>query len=298
MTDGQCVIGQREHAAHVGYLCRGHLEKLGGILRDIEDEALHLDARPSMAIRTGSGGGSLASERSPARLDVLVHNDPRSRLAGTRLPGPACPQCWHDSCTDIRAWLDAYDAGAGELRSILDVLGSWAALVREERDFVPPDTVTLTGERDLLSRQLEWVAEQPWVDEAYDDLRKLLVQLKGSNGTNPVRKKAVGICPTLLDEGECGGRLWPNEERGDVICDHCSRLFAPEELRHLGQMLIRQGYVEVFRAEWFTGVPAGTIRRWVAEGRCTSEKDGAKLMVQITEVEQLRDRGKRRSVAS
>lgn len=281
--------------ADLGHSCRGHFERLGTMLREVEDQAAILSAAPSMQQRSGPGGGAPAFTRAPARLDVLVHNDRRSVPAGERPPGPACATCWHGSCIDIRAWIDAYDARATDQLSILDVLHSWARLVREERALSEPDEVTVMSERAVLTRWLEWIVEQDWIDEAYADIRNLLAQLKGVNGTAELRPKSVGLCPTLLEDGECGGRLWPDEGRGEVTCGHCGRIFDRGELRHLGEMLIRQGYVEVFRAEWFTGVPAGTIRRWVAEGRITSQKDDRKLMVAITEVEQIRDRKKRRT---
>lgn len=273
MNDARCVIGEKPHAADVGYLCDNHFTRLGAMLRDIEDQAALLDAQPSMAQRSDRGGG-LASHRAPARLDILVHNDPRH---GTGMSE------------------DAEDAlAAGSTLSILGVLHAWARVVREDRALAQPATVTISGERDLLTRQIPWLAEQSWIDEAFAELRDLVAQLRRQNGTNALRKKPVGVCPTLFEDGECGGRLWANDQRGEVTCDLCGRVFEPAELRHLGMMLVNQGYVEVFRAEWFTGVPAGTIRRWASEGRCTSQKDGKKLLVQIAEVEQLRDRRKRR----
>jgi hypothetical protein len=279
VSETNCVIGSKPHAADVGYLCRHHLEELGRILRDVEDEAVHLSAVPSMQQSSGSRGGTLASHRAPARLDVVVANDHRR---GTGIPLSGEPDPW----------------GMDDTPSVLNTLHSWARVVREDRVLSVPASITVTGERDLLSRQLDWISEQLWVDELVDELRKLLMALRRINGTNALRKKSVGVCPTLLEDGECGGRLWPNDERGDVTCELCGRLFEPSELRLLGKMLIQQGYVELFRAEWFTGVPAGTIRRWVSEGRCTSEKDGRKLMVQVTEIARLRDRRKTRRVAS
>lgn len=287
-----CIICTTEREATHGYLCTGHFERLARMLRDVELEACLLDARPSMAIRTGSGGGSLASERSPVRLDVLALLDRRTYRYEKPSIGPWCPDCWHGTCVAMRAWDDAINARATEAMSVLETLHGWARLIREERDLTPPETVTISGERDLLTRQLDWLADQSFIDEPYRDIRQLLGQLKGVNGTNELRPKMVGVCPTLLETGECGGRLWPNDDRGEVVCDNCDRIFGFEELRHLGDMLIRQGYVEVFRAEWYTGVPAGTIRRWVSEGRCTSEKQGKKLAVRIGEIETLRDRRK------
>lgn len=184
MSEGRCVIGQRKHAATIGYVCEHHLQRLGQILREIEDEATMLSPVPSMQIR-GGGGGTLASQRAPVRLDVIVHTD-RRRGTGK-------------SETDDDA------LAAGPTLPILDVLGSWARIVREERELTDPDTVTITGERDVLSRHLTWVAAQPWVDEAYSDLATLLSQLKGSNGTRPERP--VGRCWHPNGDEECGGAI-------------------------------------------------------------------------------------------
>jgi hypothetical protein len=275
----RCVICTEERQAIHGLLCTPHFERVASWLHEIEVEAAYLSPMKSMQIASGNRGAGLASHRSPARLDVIVARD---RRRGTGIPLVGEPDPW----------------GFDDTASILDTLHSWARVVREERDLASPDHVTILSERRTLSAQLDWICEQPWVDEMVDELRALRRQLKASNGTNEIRKKAVGICPTLLEEGECGGRLWPDDARGHVTCDTCDRVFVPEELRHLGEMLIRQGYVEVFRAEWFTGVPAGTIRRWVAENRCTSEKDGRKLMVQVSEIAELNARRKKRPVAS
>jgi hypothetical protein len=271
-----CVICNTDRPATYGFVCIQHHERVAQWLHEVEVEAAILSPVKSMQVASGNRGAGLASERSPVRLDAIVMRD-RRRGTGTPISGEQDP------------W--GFDATP----SILDVLGSWARLVREERDLAGPERVTVTSERRTLSTQWDWICGQAWVDEFVSELRNLRSALKASNGTSEPRRKAVGLCPTLLDDGECGGKLWPDEKRGDVVCASCDRVFVPDELRHLGEMLIRQGYVEVFRAEWFTGVPAGTIRRWVAEGKCTSEKDGRKLMVQIGEIEQLRDRNKRRS---
>jgi hypothetical protein len=222
-----CVICTTEREATHGYLCTAHFERLAGALRDIEDQAASLDPVPSMAQRSGSGGGTLASHRAPARLDVLVHTDRRSRPAGARRPGPACSECWHDTCTDIRTWLDAYDAHALDTLAVLDVLHSWARITREERALADPQTVTVTGERDTLTRQLEWIAAQPWVDEMYADTQTLLGQLVTINRTGPDRP--VGRCylPAATEDGTCGGHIWRTEQPAMPwvsLTDRCTRI--------------------------------------------------------------------------
>jgi hypothetical protein len=174
------------------------------MLRDIEDQAALLDLRPSMAIRSGSGGGSLASHRAPANLDVIVANDSRR---GTGRIG----------------YEDADPWGLDDTASVLDVLHSWARIVREERELSQPAHVTVSGERDCLTRNIDWLAEQPFIDETYNDVRSLLWQLQRTNKTQDERP--AGTCFLLNDTGVCGGRIWRKEEAREVwsiAADRCT----------------------------------------------------------------------------
>ena len=208
---GRCVIGEKVHSASHGHLCQRHLEQAGTMLREIEDQAAMLTAVPSMAIRNGSRGGSPAFERAPARLDVLVHTDPRH---GTG-----------------RSEEEDDELAAGETLSILNTLYSWARVVREERDLSPVLPITITGERDTLTRNLEWVAEQDWVDEFHADIRKLAGQLKAQNGTAP--EKPVGRCYVLTDGVECSGPIWIDSAMGHAHCGRCRATWDGHEIARL-----------------------------------------------------------------
>ena len=243
---GRCVLCTNR--ADVGYLCGGHLERLAAMLRDIEDEAVHLDARPSMAIRTGSGKGSLASERAPARLDVLAFLHPQTRQwtrdeqprytpPAPKAFGPWCLFCDHETCTAWRAGRrrdlhdDEHDAGSDRLMSILGVLNGWARVVREERDLAEPEQITITGERDLLSRHLDWCAAQPWIDEMFGELRQLRAALKSLNGTED--DKPVGRCYLLIDGEECAGPIWMDQAAGHAHCGRCKNTWDGEQVARL-----------------------------------------------------------------
>lgn len=270
-----CPIGHRPHRAHDGMLvCAHHYDLLGQTLTDIETHAELLDTQPSLAIRLDSSGGGLASQLAPVNLDKVVARDGRRGAAGLGRQ-------------------DADPLAHDDTPSAIETLHSWARVVREERQLTDTGPVTVASERRTLTFHLDWIARQPWVDEAWSELRHLRTHLMALNHDADERVRSVGSCPTLTSDGECGGRLWPNEDDGSVRCGRCRRIFPREELRHLGDVLIKQGYVELFRAEWYTGVPSSTLRRWVSEKRLTIERNGRRLLVQIVEVEQVRDKLRR-----
>lgn len=262
-----CVIGDRPHPRQDGMLiCEWHRQELSRILRHIEDEAVHLSVVPSLAVRYDSGSGSSAPafERAPLRLEARSLIDWRRGTGVTR----------HDRELDETGW--------DETMSVLETLHWWARLVREERKILPPtvtvvldrgprdprasgpvcdrlcghdscgpwitDTVlapaTVTGERALLTLQLDWITRQPWVDEMHTQLTELLAQLHRANNSLEVH---VGTCGTLRPDGNlCDGKVWhvlvkpdgrvvqgdrasgPDDEPG-FRCSSCRRVWTGTE---------------------------------------------------------------------
>jgi hypothetical protein len=283
----RCVITDREHEAHHGYLCDGHYERLRATLREIEFEAEHLDAAPSMAVRLGNGHSGLASERANGRLNVVAMNDKRTTPHHARPAGPSCPTCWHDTCIVIRRWQDAYDAQAVELMSVLGTLHQWGRIVREERDMSGPERITITGERDWLDRQLVWCGEQPWIDELYDDMHKLLRQVQALNATGP--DKAYCTCPVITGGQPCRGEVWVHDELqpvwrrywdrcaatweqapGAAVCNTCGASWAsPAEKARLKRM-VSDAADELSRPCTEDGEPMLTAEELVAQGLASS----------------------------
>lgn len=263
---GRCVVGSKVHSASHGYLCDAHAQRLRATLRAIEDEAEHLDAVPSMAIRLGSGHSGLASERANGRLTVVAMDDKRTTAHGPRPAGPACHECWHDTCMIIRRWQDALDSQALEIMSVLGTLHGWGRVVRDERKMSGPEHVTISGERDWLDRQLPWCCEQPWIDDMYDDLTKLLGQIQGANSTGP--DKPYSACPVITDAGHCHGEVWVHDELqpvwrrypdrcsrtweqapGAAVCDTCGASWkTPGEKQRL-RLMVEQAATEAERPE-------------------------------------------------
>jgi hypothetical protein len=237
----QCVVHSKPTEARHGLLCVAHFDRLADMLREIEEEAAILSAVPSMAIRTGSGGGSLASTRSPARLDVLVHLDTRR---GTGM-----------------SETDDDQHAAGQTLPVLDVLHSWARVVREERGFASRAAVTISGERDVLTRALDWIAEQPWVDEMFTEVRQLVGQLKAANGTQA--EKPVGRCYLPNDTGICDGPVWVDTAMGHAHCGRCKQTWTG------AQLLLLKEQMELDRIERARPRTEDGRRMLTAEEMCT-----------------------------
>jgi hypothetical protein len=245
-----CAVPGRTHQADIGIgLCTKHFDDLADWLHDVEREHAALDATPSLAANWGSSrGGTLASHTTPARINPLVHNDPR-RVPLAELTGPA---------------------GADDTLSAFDVLHTWAEEIRTGRSITRPgrwtvdripgrygpfhdqcahvscgllawrhyvtDPLTVTTERQLLSRHLEWAATQPWIGALWAQVRALRAQLQAVNGTGNLR---VGSCP------QCSGRLSiiePRYSSGPAVgADHQWAAECDQNVLHRweGKQLIR-----------------------------------------------------------
>jgi hypothetical protein len=259
----QCVVHSKPTEARHGLLCVAHFDRLADMLREIEEEAAILSAVPSMAIRTGSGGGSLASTRSPARLDVLVHLDTRR---GTGM-----------------SETDDDQHAAGQTLPVLDVLHSWARVVREERGFASRAAVTISGERDVLTRALDWIAEQPWVDEMFTEVRQLVGQLKAANGHRADRP--YSRCPSVVNGQPCTGEVWLRDETqavwraysdrctqsweqapGAAVCDMCNAIWANDADKARLKRMVDDMVADLTRPKTDDGRRMLTAQELVARG--------------------------------
>lgn len=287
MSERLCVIGQHPHPTDHGFICGKHEVILRNTLREIEFEAEHLDASPSMEMRLGNGHSGLASERANGRLNVVAMNDKRTTAHGVRTVGPACHSCWHDTCMVIRRWQDAYDAQAIDIMSVLGTLHGWGRIVREEREMVGPEHITVSGERDFLDRQLIWCGEQPWISEMYGDLRTLLGQIQGANATGP--DKPYCACPVITDGRPCRGEVWVHDELqpvwrrypdrcaatwedapGAAVCDMCGAKWATIADKARLKVMVSDAADELARPRTQDGEPMLTAEEIVARGLVSS----------------------------
>ena len=192
-------------------LCRGHASKLGQWLADIEHLHATLDATPTGTVDLNhSHGATLAAHRSPARLDVLVLRDPRSRER------------------------DPDDLDGNHGRGTLEVLGNWARLVREERHLEVTGPATVTSERGLLVAHLDWCMTQDWIDELYRDVRAVWGLLKSAHGDRAPKPQAR--CWVPQDDGNlCGGPVWTDP--GAAWCGTCRTSWTGADLLRISPVL-------------------------------------------------------------
>lgn len=223
-------------------LCDTDTRRLGDMLAGLGAEYEQLTAAPSMQGRepgTGGGGG-LASQRSPARLDVLVLRDERTVMGSPvaqawyqrRQPkaiGPWCLMCTHETCTEWRAGRqrelhdDEEAVRSDRLMSTLGVLAGWADAVREGRELAARDRrATVTSERKLLSDHMDWVVAQDWAGEFFDEIRALWGLLRQANGHQTGRPRI-----RCREDGCSGTVRWVD---GAAVCSTCgTRTHAPAE---------------------------------------------------------------------
>lgn len=258
-----CVICQTERPAIHGLLCTSHYERVAQWLHEIEVEAAILSPVKSMQVASGNRGAGLASERSPARLDAIVMRDRRTVNGGPVCEGPVCDYCWHDTCLAYRPGREALESGSAQVMSILGVLGSWAAMVREERELTPPDQVTVVSERRTLSFHRDWISEQPWVDEFATELRQLRTALKAANGT--ADDKPYGRCYLdLTGDGRCGGPIWVDTAAGHAYCGKCKQTWDGAQVGLLKKQL-DDDRAEAARPKTEDGRPMRTAEELAAD---------------------------------
>jgi hypothetical protein len=206
-------------------LCAVDGRKLGDWIAKIGTEYELLSAAPSMQGRDVGciSGGTLAAQRSPGSTHVMTIRDPRR---GTGRIG----------------WDDADPYGVDDTPSVLATLASYADRVREGRDLVEqvthvkaclfpcmhracligvghavPVPLTVARERKLLATHLQWILEQDWCGEFFDEIRGLWGLLRAANGHATPGPRVR--CRELVDGKPCAGTVrWVD---GAAVCRAC-----------------------------------------------------------------------------
>jgi hypothetical protein len=84
----------------------------------------------------------------------------------------------------------------------------------------------------FLIRHLDWITEQPWVDDITREIRAVHRDLSAAVGIHP--PTPVGRCTAVGTDGDpCGGPLWP-DRIGGVVCGSCGDRWSSMALARLG----------------------------------------------------------------
>lgn len=159
---------------------------------------------------------------------------------------------------------------------ILNILGEWERLIREERSLSPVGTIKPLPLEEEIARlvtfhlaHLDWLGTQSWADEYVVELRDLHVQ--GRTACRDLDDAGMRIgCPGELPEGGlCGKRLAvPSDPEAIVYCKQCGTSW---DQRRLAAVAMSVADIEVMlplaEVAHLTGVTERTIRRWVRDGR-------------------------------
>lgn len=188
----------------------------------------------------GNGGGGAAGKpgsRPPCDLDVLDITDARSETS--------------------------------------QQLTSWARVVIEDRNLSPR---SLDGEQAarLLTVHVDWLAAQPFADEAADEIRTAAYRVRRACRDLP--EPPIGKCPDIDPNGErdaCGGPLRWIDGSTAVRCSRCGSAWADADLPHILRVVQPTAKFPVPRA-WVAaryGVEPGTLRQWIRRGHVRTYSD-------------------------
>lgn len=251
-TTGLCVLTHRdqgEHPQDVGLLCgwhRGRLDWLHGDVSRLDGE-FDLLREAGTAPKDQAGKGRKLKNPTPpapANLDWIVLHDRRSH-------------------GDV----DGQDDRSGQPSAAIEFHAEvYATRVRDERPlsqivlrpvrhadsrvFDVPTTVpavlpsSYVARLDLIARHHDWIAEQEWVDEYWDDLNGLHRALRRAvRDYPPVIPNGLSGCYIEDGNGEpCRGDLQPVPPKDGVRCsrDRSHRWDTPLELARLQIILSKR----------------------------------------------------------
>ena len=185
-------------------------------------------------VTPGNGGSSGAAagkpgSRPPCSLDILDITDPR---------GAVCQQ-----------------------------IGGWARMVIEERQLAAAPADAEQAAR-LLTIHADWVAAQPWADEACAEIHDAAYAIRRACKDLPDRP--VGTCPDIDPRGEsdrCGGPLRWIDGSTAVRCARCGSSWRADDLVNVGRVSPLNLWESVPNVAVMLDMSERTLRHWVLTGK-------------------------------
>lgn len=183
--------------------------------RQLLDTETYCTLLPSMMMSSRSADVRHSpgfASRSPARLDVIVARDIRSRT-----------EAYTPDDEDRPTW------------PVLGTLHAWARWLRAAQDVSAPRAPTVTTEIGFLLGSVEWCAFQPWVADPYGAIALLHSQCRRLANDQPPRP--IGRCPEEVDGERCSAALHTPTVGDTVACRRCGRKWVRAEWENLARLI-------------------------------------------------------------
>jgi len=206
-----CLLCDHRDSGH-RYACHRCVRDAQRKLRELETYAAMLPGLTTPGRGTPGRGTPGYGSRSPARNDVIVTLDLRSKPDG-----------------------DGPDDEDNPPHSIPREVRRLACWLREEFDETHPRRWTVSTEIAYLMTQIDRSACNQWIVELAAEIRALWTQARALAHDLPPRP--LGPCPNTTDAGECGAALFVPLYTDTVRCRSCRRTWARDEWLNLAMLL-------------------------------------------------------------
>ena len=170
--------------------------------------------------------------------------------------------------------------------SVLEVVEAWERMVREARGLAPygpasaartaaaardgqaGSQATLTGCVRFLGAQVAWMSTEPDfpIEDFADEVGACVRVLRRWDLTAEERGTMVR-CPTLMESGECGYRLYYANPEDDVTCRRCGATRSAMTLAAVAMADGAEVWLDPEAAASWLGVTEGTLRQWARQGK-------------------------------
>ncbi len=213
-------------------LCRRCHQRLLRALRDITELWPILTLMLTPGNGTSGGAHGKPASRPPCSVDVMDITDPRG-------------QTWQQ-------------------------LTSWARVVIEDRQLAPRSLDPDQAAR-LLTIHADWIAEQPFADEALAEIAAVAHRVRRACGE--VGRAPIGRCRAVDPRDpsrDCGGPLFWIEGTMQVKCATCHDVWTEQDLTHIASVV--DVWIPVADAAHLLGVTVRTINRYAEAGLISRDR--------------------------
>jgi hypothetical protein len=149
-----------------------------------------------------------------------------------------------------------------------EVLGSWAAMVIDERQL--STRTSLDGEQAarLLAVHSDWLAAHPTAADACEEVEKVAHWIRAKCKDLP--ESPLGRCPDIDPMGQtdrCGGPLRWQDGTMTLVCGRCGSTWDGGSLIHVGRVSPLNLWESVPHVADMLGMSERTVRHWVTVGK-------------------------------